>query len=75
MLIYSACNSVLYGCKCIATCIVSVMKWLHPIMEYGSTPYVGWHGKKVASPNNAYDSCHNSALIIVIGFYECFHQH
>jgi len=38
----------------VATCIVSVMKWLHPIMEYGSTPYVGWHGKKVASPYNAY---------------------
>ena len=46
----------------------------HVIMEYGSTPYVGWHGKKWRPHITRTKSyVQNSALIIVIGFYEPYY--
>ena len=44
-------------------------------MEYGSTPYVGWHGKKWRSHITRTKSyVQNSALITVICCYEPYHD-
>ena len=44
-------------------------------MEYGSIPYVGWHGEKMAAHITRTKSyVQNSALIIVIRFYEPYHD-
>ena len=45
------------------------------IMEYGSTPYVGWHGKKWRPHITRTKSyVQSSTLITVIGFYEPYHD-
>ena len=44
-------------------------------MEYGSTPYVGMAREKMVAPHNTYKLyVQNSALNIVIGFYEPYHH-